>query len=289
MKLTRIDLKSPKSRRLLAVWVRAAVQLAFFLTLPSAYTAAFGGVKAIFTQLGAGQFIGWSSFIAAMTMLCGYTLVFGRFFCGYACSFGALGDLCRGVTVTLCKKCGRKPPALPAALCGWLRYAKFVTLTCICALCWAGAYHFTRGWSPWDVFSMLHAGRFDFAGREGGVALLLLIIAGMCIEERFFCRFLCPMGAVFSLLPTLPLFALRRKRENCLRGCAACSRTCPAAVELPDEGMDTTQGECLQCGKCAGLCPRTNIRTGLLNLRGNELWFVLLRAAMLYVLVRYVH
>ena len=39
--------------------------------------------------------------------------------------------------------------------------------------------------------------------------ILLIIVAGMLVCERFFCRFLCPMGAIFSLLPVLPIFQLK--------------------------------------------------------------------------------
>ena len=39
-----------------------------------------------------------------------------------------------------------------------------------------------------------------------GLVILLLLMVGMCVQERFFCRFFCPMGAVFSLLPVLSVF-----------------------------------------------------------------------------------
>lgn len=50
---------------------------------------------------------------------------------------------------------------------------------------------------PVDVFSMLHAGNFRLSSYIPGIVLLVLILVGMFFEERFFCHFLCPMGAVF--------------------------------------------------------------------------------------------
>ncbi len=41
---------------------------------------------------------------------------------------------------------------------------------------------------------------------------LALILVGMALEERFFCKFFCPMGAIFSLMPVLTPFSLRRNR-----------------------------------------------------------------------------
>ena len=58
---------------------------------------------------------------------------------------------------------------------------------------------------------MIRAGNFHLSGYLPGLLLLLLILAGMVFCERFFCRFLCPMGAVFNLLPILPLFAAKRQ------------------------------------------------------------------------------
>ncbi len=99
-----------------------------------------------------------------------------------------------------------------------------------------GIYGKAKGTSPWMFFSMLHAGNFHLQGYLPGVTLLLLIIVGMCLEERFFCRNLCPMGAVFSLLPVLPFFALHRDRENCIKGCSGCTKKCPSGIGLPEDG-----------------------------------------------------
>ena len=61
--MSKIDIHNltKKQRRQMHSWLRAAIQLLYFLFLPSAYTAAFAGVKYIFTQLGAGEKIGLTS------------------------------------------------------------------------------------------------------------------------------------------------------------------------------------------------------------------------------------
>ena len=51
----------------------------------------FSGIKSVLTQIGAGNPIAWSSFLTVLLALCAYTIVFGRFFCGYACAFGTAG------------------------------------------------------------------------------------------------------------------------------------------------------------------------------------------------------
>ena len=111
------------------------------------------------------------------------------------------------------------------------------------------------------------------------------ILVGMALCERFFCRFLCPMGAVFSLLPMLPIFSVRRKQEQCAKGCSACTRCCPADLTLPEAGSWSVNGECFQCQKCVDICPKKNAHSGIGKLRGNEIWFTILRAVVLGVVL----
>jgi len=111
--------------------------------------------------------------------------------------------------------------------------------------------------------------------------LLVLILAGMVFCERFFCRFLCPMGAVFTMLPVLPFFSVRRQKANCAKGCTACQKICPSDLELPEKGSWNGNGDCFQCQKCLEICPKKNAESGFRFFRGNEIWFAVLRAVIL--------
>lgn len=81
-----------KQLKKIHIWIRAIIQLLYFIFIPSVYTAAFAGVKYIFTQIGAGEKVALTSFVTVLIVVCIYTAVFGRFFCGFACAFGSLGD-----------------------------------------------------------------------------------------------------------------------------------------------------------------------------------------------------
>ena len=65
-----------KDRKKLHTWLRALIQLLYFLFIPSIYTAAFAGVKYIFTQIGAGEKIAMTSFVTVLLVICLYTMVF---------------------------------------------------------------------------------------------------------------------------------------------------------------------------------------------------------------------
>ncbi|MCI8813716.1 MAG: 4Fe-4S binding protein [Lachnospiraceae bacterium] len=270
-----------KDKKKMRQWLRTLLQLLFFIFFSSAFTAAFGGVKYIAAQLGAGERVDWTAFVAALAGLCGFTIIFGRFFCGFACAFGSLGGALYRICQWICKKCKKKPLRLSEKICRALSAVKYFVLAAIAVMCFVGVYPQMRGTSPWDVFSMLHGGNFRLEGYLPGVLLLALILVGMCVQERFFCRFLCPMGAVFSLLPALPFFAVRRSREGCRKGCAACARKCPSHLEIPWDGSYEPMGDCFQCQKCMDACPRENIHCGFKELRGNEIIWTLLRAGAL--------
>ncbi|MDD3217561.1 MAG: 4Fe-4S binding protein [Lachnospiraceae bacterium] len=273
--------KFMKNKKKLHICLRGIIQLIYFLLIPSAYTAAFAGVKYLFTQIGAVEKIQWNSFLAILIVLCVYTIIFGRFFCGFACTFGSFGDALHWIYQKTCKKLKKKPIKISEKITGLLIYLKYIVLVAILILCYLGLYGNLQGSSPWDVFSMIHAGNLKLGAYTVGVVVLILLILGMCIQERFFCRFFCPMGAVFSILPVLPFFSLHRDREECLRGCKGCEKKCPVDVKLPNSGTMEVRGECIQCQKCIDTCPKSNVHCGVSKVRGNEFLFTIIRAMLL--------
>ena len=91
----------------------------------------------------------------------------------------------------------KKPLQIAEAWTEKLCYLKYIVLALISILCFAGVYGKAKGTSPWDVFSMLHAGNFKLGGYLVGLVLLALILVGMCFEERFSAEFLPDGSCVF--------------------------------------------------------------------------------------------
>lgn len=290
--------------------VRWAVQIAFFVAFPAAFSAAFNGVKYAFTQIGAMQPIELSAFTVALAAVLAFTVVFGRFFCGYACAFGTLGDALFALFAPVRKKLGigGRKPLLPPKLQRALQLLKYLVLVVICGLCLTGAWSSVSGYSPWTAFASIIAGNVDGVA-AGAFAILGVITLGMLFVERFFCQFLCPLGAVFSLLPVLPFSAFRRDMARCAKGCGLCKRSCPVSVHPDPDAL--AAGECISCGRCADGCPLENVsvlrvpnlsaatasnpteapgakkapvKEHLVRLRGTEVPLVLIKAAALFAL-----
>lgn len=238
--------------------IRRCVQLGFFIFLPSLFSEAFSGIKGIFHAVCQGDALAWNEFLKTFAILAAITILFGRYFCGYACAFGSFGDFIYGIRSFIQKKTKKRFPKIPENAIVWLWKVKYINLLLILGAVVLGYSQQISANSPWEAFSRLRAGNMQWSTYSVvGLVYLGLILLGMFLEERFFCQFLCPLGAVFSLLPILPTGTLKRKESQCISGCSACKRQCP--VHHRPEGISAHSNECIQCGRCSHVCPKGNI------------------------------
>lgn len=251
-------IEKKKRKRIIQNWVRRFIQLVFFIFLPSLFSEAFAGVKNVFVAVGQWKCLEYQTFTQTFVILSVITIVFGRYFCGYACAFGSLGDFIYGIRKFMEKKAKKRFPTIPETVSLKMQKAKYINLLVVLSVCVIGFEKKLGNNSPWETFSKLRIGNVDLVATGWlGVIFLGIIIIGMFCKERFFCQYLCPLGAIFSLLPILPTGTLNRKRNECIKGCGVCKKQCP--VHHQPEGISLHSNECIQCGKCRMLCPKGNI------------------------------
>lgn len=258
--------------------IRQLIQIVFFLWMPALYTSAFSGVRYVLEQIRAGAPIEKNGFLVMLIALCGFTIVFGRFFCGYICAFGSLGDGMYALFQWIWKKCKKKKklPWFSVEMGRKLQKIKYLLLLALIGIYGFGLTERFRGSSPWEVFSMLYSGKIPDVTYLVGWILFFLILTGMCLKERFFCQYLCPMGGIFSWMPVFPVSVLDRNREQCIPKCRACQMKCPLDLEIQREQKNS--GECIHCMQCTDVCPKQHIHLGIgKKWRGNEVAFVLMK------------
>jgi polyferredoxin len=223
-----------------------------------------------------------NSFVLTALIIVASVFVSGRFFCGYACAFGAMGDWLYAVSAFVFRRFGRAIPRLPVRLVHLLQLLKYLILLAILAACLTGNYRAISGYDPWNIFAALISGNpesvFLFDGWQIAALAFAAIVLGMLFVERFFCQFLCPFGALMALVPALPLLVPGRNQAKCLSGCSACSRSCPASLSLGEN--HATAGECFQCGRCKTVCPKDNINSLLNKLNSSETAACIVQAAV---------
>ena len=90
--------------------------------------------------------------------------------------------------------------------------------------------------------------------------ITLILFAGILLlnffAERFWCRNLCPLGALLGIFSRWGIFK-RRVSEACNR-CMKCHRECPTGA-IPAEPEQTSSSECIQCLHCSKICPQSAI------------------------------
>jgi MauM/NapG family ferredoxin protein len=96
----------------------------------------------------------------------------------------------------------------------------------------------------------------------GGV--FILIIGINLYERRFWCRYLCPLGALLGLLSRYSI--LKRSVSEGCNSCGVCERNCPSGAI--NKTRDWLKTECFQCFNCDDLCPQKAVKSGFKEQRG---------------------
>ncbi|HSH69225.1 MAG TPA: 4Fe-4S binding protein, partial [Deferrisomatales bacterium] len=97
---------------------------------------------------------------------------------------------------------------------------------------------------------------FDLFARIGPVGLGVvgaLVVLSILIRS-FWCRYLCPYGALLGVLGLLSPVALVRDAETCIH-CHKCNRACPNGVDVEGARRCVVSAECTGCTRCAAVCP----------------------------------
>jgi len=90
------------------------------------------------------------------------------------------------------------------------------------------------------------------------MSVLLAVAVLSVLIYRPFCRYLCPLGAIYGFFNRISLYRISVDPQLCTH-CGRCTRQCPMQVPIPYDGNGP---ECIRCGECAAVCPEGAIRIG---------------------------
>lgn len=240
-------------------WIKVVIQILSFALIPGLFEGEFAAVGNIVSCIYKGN-ISWESVKYSVWMLLATvpaTVLVGRFFCGFFCSFGAVQDLLwlgshRLRALFPGKRNLKKADRI-------FRFAKYAVLFYFIIFIWSGVTAVKTA-GPWQVFgqyvSFGHWPGLKLLLSVGGV-LLLLIFIGSLFVQRFFCRYFCPMGAIYSLISQTSFLKIDKPRKECGK-CHLCTSKCTMGMDLTKKDR-ISGGECISCQKCVSWCPKGNV------------------------------
>ena len=191
-------------------------------------------------------------------------VLLGRFVCGFLCPFGLFQELLAKVPLP------RKKLRLPA----FAKYLKYIILVVFVLVLPVAVTNVVGMGKPAFCQYICPSGTL-----MGGVPLLsthpelqqtigwlfnwklfllIVTIAGSIAVHRFFCKLICPLGAIYGLLNKVSFYRLTVDESKCIH-CGKCARICQMDV---DPVKHPQSAECIRCGDCAAACPTGAIRLG---------------------------
>ena len=211
-------------------------------------------------------------YVVGIILLFGMFL--GRVICGFLCPFGLIQELLHKIPVKKLKK-NKITQKLT-----WIKYVIlgiFVVMIPLFfglrkqplpAFC---KYICPAGTLEGALMLMLHPDNADLRSLTGGIfywklAVLIAMVISCVFIFRAFCRFICPLGAIYSLFSKIALLGVRVDMNKC-NNCGACVKTCQMDIKRVGDR------ECIQCGECIDVCPEKAItfKAGKLVLRGPDI------------------
>jgi ferredoxin len=198
-----------------------------------------------------------------------YCILFGRWICGFLCPFGLIQDLVHKIKTPKIKK---------NRVTRILSYFKYVILVVFVGII-PVIYAFQSASLPVPAFckyicpSGVLIGAFGLLSNEVNsdmfqmlgplftwkFVLLVIFLVGAIFIYRFFCRFFCPLGALYGLFNKISILGIKLDKPKCV-DCGLCVGKCEMDIRHVGDH------ECISCGNCVNVCP-----TGAISYKGPKI------------------
>ena len=213
----------------------------------------------------AGLFI----FVAILSV----SFVFGKSFCSWICPIGFISEMIGDFGEKIQKKLFGKKIVLPKFLDYPLRSLKYLILLffvyAIIGMSSVAIQSFLD--APYNIMSDIKM--YEFFAKISQFALIVIasLFILSIIIRNFWCRYLCPYGALLGFFSLLSFNKIKRNTDTCT-DCKACTVVCPSNIKV-HKVKTVISDECVSCIKCIDACPVENtldLKTAIGKKKFNE-------------------
>lgn len=195
--------------------------------------------------------------VSLVVLLLAVTFLFGRLWCGFVCPIGGVSELGAKLVPEKIKIDYSRIHA-PSVRYGYFLIFLLAPLVGIGNLC-CKICNFSV--VPQLLSAPVNAGSMAFfLTTTGGISLSFFVLLGIWSKGgRAYCNFMCPVGALDSLVNAVGAklgFRRRKIDKSACVGCGACSSNCPVwAISKEKDEIRISQFSCISCSKCKDECP----------------------------------
>jgi ferredoxin-type protein NapH len=188
------------------------------------------------------------------------TLLFGRFFCGWLCPLGLLLDVVADAGENIRRLLVRRKVRLaqwsPSRRIKYWLLAASIVISAVAAV---------------PVFTLVSPINILVLGMMGLSLTAAVVLGTLCLVEllapRLFCRSLCPLGALYSIVGRVAPFRVRVRTGGEKLACGHCTMRCPMGIHVMEDHVlaghgSVTDPECTRCGSCVDACAGQVLRLG---------------------------
>ena len=202
-----------------------------------------------------------SLYVAGILVVTGTFL--GRFVCGFLCPFGLVQDLLFKIPFV------KKIRTLPGEK--FLRWFRYFILLVFVILLPVFVMDITGLGQPWFCKYICPAGTLEggipqtllnqnLRGAIGflfkwKVSILVVTVISSIIIYRPFCRYICPLGAIYGLFNKVSFYRYKVDPDKCTK-CGACQKICKLNIKVYENPNSL---DCIRCGECKAGCPKKAI------------------------------
>jgi polyferredoxin len=181
----------------------------------------------------------------------GIAFLFRKAFCSWLCPVGTISEYLWLAGRKLMGRNIRPPRWLDVALRGFKYLLLGFFLCAVSAMQPEAIRDFM--YSPFGIIADVKMLNFFLFLSATAVIILAALVLGSLFIQNFWCRYLCPYGALLGLASLLSPLRIRRNSDTCI-DCAKCAKSCPSFLPV-DQLVTIRSAECTGCMECVAVCP----------------------------------